>query len=151
MTATAPWPNSTHSAQQVIERLALIPLEVEGGYWAPLHREDGGNAILFLMTPEGFSAMHRLTVTECWTWLAGEAAEMLQLTDRSQTVRLDASNPATLVTPGTWQGCSTTGAWTLVMCWCVPAFTDECFELGNREMLCAEHPQATLRLQELTR
>jgi uncharacterized protein len=145
------WPQADAAVSTVIQRYGLMPLEVEGGYWAPVYRTQIGNAILFLMTPDGFSALHQLSVTECWTWLAGAPATMLQLGPSSAEIVLDAAAPAVLVPPGTWQGTSTSGEWTLVMCWCLPAFTEECFGLGRREDLGVEYPQHLARITELTR
>ncbi len=150
MTVTR-WPEATTSAADVIDAMKLLPLAVEGGYWAPLYRGDEANAIAYLMTPDGFSALHRLTVTEAWTWLAGAPARMLQLDDDAHEIVLDADNPAALVPPGAWQGTQTTGNWTLVMCWCLPAFTDDCFSIGDRAPLIEQYPHHAELIRRLTR
>ncbi len=147
------WPAAQLPVAAVIEQLALQPLPVEGGFWAPAARTEAGSAILFLLTPDGFSALHRLTVAEGWTWLAGAPARMVQLgeTGRVAECELGQDSPAVLVEPGVWQGTATTGAWTLVSCWCVPAYTDECFTAGEREPLLAAYPDAQRQITALTR
>lgn len=147
------WPAANTPAVDVIAALGLEPLAGEGGHWGPVYREEAGNAILFLLTAgaDGFSALHRLTVTESWTWLAGAPASMLLLGSSEREVVLDAGHPGVLVRPGTWQGASTLGDWTLVACWCVPSFTDECFTLGVRAELLAAHPGRAALIDELTR
>ncbi|HOA87995.1 cupin domain-containing protein [Propioniciclava tarda] len=147
------WPDASATPQEVIDRFGLEPLAIEGGWWGTIERTAAGNGIWFLMTPDGagFSALHRLSVTETWTWLAGAPASMLLLSDASRDVTLDAARPGVVVEPGTWQGASTLGEWTLVACWCVPAFTDDCFELGARADLAARHRELAGRITELTR
>ena len=60
------------SAEQVIERFALLPLEGEGGYFSLVQRDEHGNAIYFLMTPGQFSAWHRLKERETWVLIGGD-------------------------------------------------------------------------------
>lgn len=141
------------SANAVIDRLGLAPLAGEGGYWKAGPRTENLNSILFLMTPEGFSAMHLLTVTEGWQWLAGDACRMVQLRPNGTELELELG-PAwtsTIVEAGVWQGAKTSGKWTLVSCWCAPAFTDQCFTLGERESLVQAYPAAKTLIEELTR
>ena len=141
------------SAHEVIKRLGLQPLADEGGFWKAGPRTPNLNSITYLMTPEGFSALHVLTVAEGWQWLAGAACQMLQLRPDGTYVSLELGPawPATVVAPGVWQGSRTTGDWTLVSCWCAPAFTDECFTLGGRDALTAVYPEAAPLIEELTR
>lgn len=141
------------SAESVIDRLGLVELPVEGGYWKTGPRNPMLNSILYLMTPTAFSAMHRLTVAEGWQWLAGDPCHMLQLKPDGTSLDLELGRawPQTIVEPGTWQGCSTDGQWTLVSCWCAPAFTDDCFTLGQRAQLIREYPKVSARIGDLTR
>ena len=56
-----------------------------------------------------------------------------------------------LVRRGTWMGASTLGAWTLLSCWCSPAFRPEHFELGDRDLLTAGYPSYATEIAALTR
>ena len=77
---------------------------------------------------------------------------MLQLhSGRSEKILLDRANSQTLVGIGVWQGAKTLGEWTLISCWCAPAFEYELFELGMREELCALYPEVADLITELTR
>jgi uncharacterized protein len=75
------------SAAAVIARLNLQPLPHEGGYFARTwtsretlpNGRPVGTAIYFLLTPEGFSAMHRVDADELWHFHAGDPVEHLQL------------------------------------------------------------------------
>ena len=56
-----------------------------------------------------------------------------------------------LVRRGTWMGASTLGEWTLLSCWCSPAFRPEHFELGDRTLLTAGYPSYAAEIAALTR
>ena len=61
----------SESADQVIARLKMEPIPEEGAWFVAGPRTQNLNAITVLLTdqPEGFSAMHRLTIDEGWQWL----------------------------------------------------------------------------------
>jgi len=82
------------SAAALIARLNLQPLPHEGGYFArtwtsreTLHNgRPLGTAIYFLLTPDGFSAIHRLDADELWHFHSGDPVEHLQLLPLSETL-----------------------------------------------------------------
>ena len=146
------------SADEVIELLDLAPLPAEGGWFRRTHVDEHAGAIYFLITPEAFSAMHVLTVTEAWHFHAGAPVSMLLL-DSDGSVRetvlgtdLRAGERPQLVVPaGVRQGASTTGAWSLVGTTTAPPYDDDCFTLCSAESLIESWPSATGRIRELTR
>lgn len=141
-------------ADEVKSLFEMQPISDEGAFWAPGTRTREMNSILALVTnrPDGFSALHKLQLTEGWQWLAGAPLEMLQLHDgKSEKIVLDRANSQALVGIGVWQGAKTLGEWTLISCWCAPAFEYELFELGNRDELCALYPEVADLITELTR
>jgi len=143
------------SAEQVIARLRMSPIPEEGAWFVAGPRTQNLNAITVLLTsrPDGFSAMHRLTVDEGWQWLAGAPAALLRLRPGGSGV-LNYVDPTTsqfLVRRGTWMGASTLGDWTLLSCWCSPAFRPEHFELGPRAELTAAYPSYAAEIAALTR
>ncbi|HET9020999.1 MAG TPA: cupin domain-containing protein [Ornithinibacter sp.] len=146
---------TTESADQVISRLGMRPIPEEGAWFAAGPRTQNLNAITVLLTdrPDGFSAMHRLAVDEGWQWLAGAPAALLRLRAGGSGVLnyVDARTSQFLVHKGTWMGASTLGAWTLLSCWCSPAFRPEHFELGRREDLVARYPSYATEIAALTR
>lgn len=146
---------TTRSAAEVIRTLRLEPLENEGAWWAPGPRTKNLSSITVLLTEDdlGFSAMHRLAVDEGWQWLDGAPAVMLRLGARGRG-RLSAIEAATgqvLVKAGEWQGAASLGAWTLLTCWCSPAFSWEHFTLGDRATLQACYPDYAREIEVLTR
>jgi predicted cupin superfamily sugar epimerase len=156
------------TAWDVVRLLKLEPLDQEGGYF----RRTGESAsvltegrrawstIYSLITPEGFSAMHRLKQDEIWCFHAGDSLESLRLrADGSgEWVKLGANLAVgerlqDVATAGTWQGTrlAAGGRWALVTCVVAPEFLWEEFELGSREGLTAGWPQFAKEIHALTR
>ena len=145
----------SESADQVIARLKMEPIPEEGAWFVAGPRTQNHNAITVLLTdqPEGFSAMHRLTIDEGWQWLGGAPAALLRLRPGGSGVLnyVGPMNSQFLVRRGTWMGASTLGDWTLLSCWCSPAFRPEHFELGDRTTLTADYPSDAAEIAALTR
>ena len=111
------------NAAEAISKLNLQPLAGEGGYFALLHRDDFGNAIYFLMTPDQFSAWHILNERETWVHLAGAPVELFTRAENgpSEKHTLDGSQYSVL--PNTWMAARTTGDFSLVLCFLAPPFS----------------------------
>lgn len=135
------------TTEQVVESLGLEYLEGEGCWIKVLWRSDYASAIYALITPEDFSAMHRLVEDEAWTYIAGDPAEILVLhPDGShESVHLGpevgaGQVPHCRIPAHTWQGTLTSGRWTLVTCVLAPAFS--AFELADDETDFTRWPEA---------
>lgn len=148
------WPSDDADPAAVIAQLRLKPLPLEGGFFASTGRTDPLSSILFLLTDahDGFSAFHRLDVTEGWQWLAGAPAEIVVLepADSPRAHRLTRTAPL-IVPAGRWQAATTLGRWTLAACWCAPAYTDDGCTFGQRDGLTADFPAAGDDIRRLTR
>ena len=151
-------PSTELSATQVVDLLGLVPLPHEGGRWAQTWLDGHGSGIYFLMTPDDFSAMHRLASPELWHYYGGAPAEVTLLAPGSSAdIRLlgmdlpAGERPCVAVEPGVWMGAETTGAWTLVGTTMAPPYNDAGFELGDRQQLLRDFPDAGQRLKRLTR
>ena len=123
-------------ARGVIEALGLGYLTGEGCWVSLIWRTEDASAIYALITPEDFSAMHRLDEDEAWTYIAGDPAEIVVLhpdgSHQLVTLGIDIAAgqvPHFRVPRGCWQGTLTLGQWTLVSCVLVPPFTK--FELAT--------------------
>lgn len=164
------------TAQQIIDRLKLVPLTIEGGQYRETYRApvlipaDGlpaeygsdrsaSTAIYYLLTPDTFSAIHRVKSDEVFHFYAGEPVEMLQLhpggTGHMTTIsnNLAAGHEPQLVVPaGIWQGCRLVpgGQWALMGCTVAPGFDYADFELGNRAQLIAAYPLFAELITSLT-
>lgn len=139
------------TAQQVIDHLGLEPLPLEGGYFRrTLSVTPSLSVIFYLLTPESGSRLHRLKADEVWSFLAGDALELLLLQPDGlgKQIKLGSDlnageNLQALVPAGTWQGARMVpgGRWALVTCVCSPEFVPENFELGDEPTLSAAYPR----------
>jgi predicted cupin superfamily sugar epimerase len=149
------------TAREIIERLQLVPLTIEGGYFretyrarlmisaAALFANYGGKrnvstAIYYLLTPETFSAIHRVKSDEVFHFYAGDPVEMLQMgpdgTAKVVVIHNDLAagrEPQVIVPAGVWQGCRLVpgGEWALMGCTVAPGFDYADFELAKRDEL----------------
>jgi predicted cupin superfamily sugar epimerase len=158
-----------HTAEEVARLLQLAPLEPEGGYFRRTAEADlmlpgsdrrAWSVIYFLVTPAGFSALHRLDTDEIWSFLAGDPLESLRLaSDGSGKVVRLGLNPAAGEAPldavraGVWQGTRLRegGRWALVSCVVAPEFRWSDFVLGDRAALTAAFPAFGAEILALTR
>ncbi len=157
-----------YRAADVVALFRLEPLPQEGGFFRRATdtravSPDGQRAysvIYFLLTSDGFSAMHRLKSDEIWCFHAGDPVESLQLAagGSGEWVRLGLNPergefPQTIIHAYTWQGTRLLagGRWALVSCVVAPEFRWEDFELGDRGALAASYPDFSEGIIALTR
>lgn len=158
-----------HTAQEVIRRLNLAPLPTEGGWFrrtaeselrVPGSDRRACSAIYFLVTPEGFSALHRVDAVETWCFHAGDPLELLVLPEggagRLVTLGADLAAGQTwqeMVPARAWQGARLrAGArWGLVSCVVAPEYRPDGFVLGARAELMAAYPGFAAEIAGLTR
>jgi predicted cupin superfamily sugar epimerase len=154
----------TEAARELIATLKLDPLPAEGGFFRQTWRSETSSAILFLLTPAGFSALHRLDREELWHFHAGDPVEHVQLDPRDgrrRITRLGAEvrtglTPQVAVFAGVWQGARldparTAAGYALLGCTVTPPWDDGGFELGGREALAAAFPGERPWIEALTR
>jgi predicted cupin superfamily sugar epimerase len=157
-----------HEAENIIAQLGLQPLPDEGGWfrqtWVSAARLAGGRAatsqIWYLLTAEGFSALHRVDAEEAWIFLAGDPVGHVQLVAADGTVRrTELARPAdgpVIVPAGVWQGARlAAGAgsrgWALLGCTMSPAWDRNGFALGRRGDLARQFPGAADLVRAMTR
>ena len=131
-------------ADEVIRTLGLRPHPEEGGFYRETYRAEqsydpgppfegaraAGTAIFYLLTPDTYSALHRLPGDEIFHFYAGDPVEMLLLhpDGRSEVVVLGSDlrtmRPQHLVPGGVWQGSRLMagGAWALMGTTMAPGF-----------------------------
>jgi hypothetical protein len=157
------------------QTLGLQPLPQEGGYYAEIYRSNIilppniisahsaalplATSIYYLLTPNSFSAMHRLASDEIWHFYLGDPVEMLQLASEGShriTLGTDISNgmcPQVVVPRGTWQGAKLRngGSFALLGATVFPGFDFADFELAKRDELLAAYPDFASQIKELMR
>lgn len=170
-------PDPPVDAQYLKDALGLKPLPEEGGFFVETYRADsrlspaclGGDydgeralstAIYYLLTPDTFSAMHRLRSDEIFHFYLGDPVEMLQLHPNGRIEEIVLGNDIrarhrqqVLVPAGTWQGAVLVdgGSYALLGTTVAPAFEFADFELGDRAKLTSLYPAASKVIARLTR
>jgi predicted cupin superfamily sugar epimerase len=162
------------SADDVIQLLDLKPLPLEGGFFHETYRsadrlsaelpvryrssKHAGTAIYYLLTPETFSAMHRLPTDEIFHHYLGRPVTMLQLgPEGGKLVKLGSDlrrgeRPQLVVPRDMWQGSYLEhGAFALLGTTMAPGYDPSDYEHGDRGQLLAEFPQFADTIRKLTR
>jgi predicted cupin superfamily sugar epimerase len=157
------------TAEELIRFLCLEPLPREGGWYRQTHRSAlqlpadalapryraahaAGTAIYYLLTPDTFSALHRLPTEEVFHFYLGDPVEMLQLgpnpEDGGRLVTLGpdifaGQQVQTVVPAGVWQGSllRAEGAFALLGTTMAPGFDFDDYEAADRAVLSAAFPQ----------
>jgi predicted cupin superfamily sugar epimerase len=164
------------TADTVRSLLNLKPHPEEGGYFRETYRsphtvpknilpegyEDErslATAIYYLLTPDTFSALHRLPTEEIFHFYLGDPVEMLQLlpdgSGRTITLGPDITSGMQLqvvVKKAVWQGsrlCAG-GQFALLGTTMSPGFEPYDYESGQRERLVADYPQFENLIRVLT-
>jgi uncharacterized protein len=134
-------------AQQIITKLQLQPLHMEGGYFRRTHtvrdysregqtiRET--SVIYFLLNPDTYSKIHRLPTSEIYHFYLGDPVELLLLENNGDAKVIQFGNqvlnneqPQVVVPKSCWQGSrlKSGGQFALIGTTMTPAFEDTDFE-----------------------
>ena len=164
------------NAKQLIAKLNLKPLEIEGGYYAETFRSGEkisvdclperykseryiSTAIYYLLTPDTKSRLHRIFSDEIFHFYLGDPVEMLQLRSSGSSNIIYIGNdimagqrPQVLVPGGVWQGSRLVegGELALMGTTVAPGFEFEDYENGKREELTELFPQHKGLIEALT-
>jgi uncharacterized protein len=165
------------TADELIRLLHLQPLPREGGWYRETYRSplqlpadvlaprysaarSGGTAIYYLLTPDTFSALHRLPTDEVFHFYLGDPVEMLQLgptpKDGGRIITLGSDILAgqqvqTVVPADVWQGSVLRpgGTFALMGTTMAPGFDFADYEAADRAALIAAFPDWTERITRL--
>jgi predicted cupin superfamily sugar epimerase len=162
-----------YNSQDIINKLGLVPLPEEGGYYLESFRSkrlvqskelgvrSECTCIYYLITDYSFSALHLVDQDEIFHFYAGSPAEMFQfdLDGKSQIITIgndifNDETPQVIVPHGTWQGTKLKdpkpGAWALLGCTVSPGFEIENFHIKSRAELVSEFPQLETNIIKYT-
>ncbi len=126
------------TAEDYIQALGMVPLEDEGGWFAPIWRSADDktvSAIYYLLKKGERSRWHQLRSNEIWTWHAGGTLEMTlggsgSWPGSERTAQSIGPKSLVGVAPaGEWQTTQVVdGDFALVTCVVAPAFfPEECY------------------------
>lgn len=164
------------TAEQLITALQLQPLPREGGYYRETYRaadrlaaaalpphygqdKSAATAIYYLLTPDTFSALHRLPTDEVFHFYLGGVVRMLQLLPDGDGRELllgpdvlAGQRPQVVVPRGVWQGSVLeSGDFALLGTTMAPGFDFSDYEPGDRAALTARYPRFAALIHRLTR
>jgi len=152
---------------QIISELGLLPLPGEGGYYKETFKSPisiSGNSvppgysgkrslstcIYYLITPDSYSAMHKLPTEEIWHFYLGDPAEQLQLLPNGESRKvklgnniLDGEELQVIVPADTWQATKLIegGKFALFGTTMSPGFEFTDYVAGEKEHLCKMYPK----------
>jgi len=155
----------------------MRPLPQEGGFYVETYRcsekiaqlslpkrytsdRSFGTAILYLLTPETFSALHRVNSDEIFHFYLGDPVTMLQLhpDGASEIITLghdvlNGQNVQVAVPRDSWQGCflNKGGRFALMGTTVTPGFEAADFEPSRRQDLLQRYPGQRDLIIQLTR
>ena len=168
--------NEIMTAQDIIELLDLRSLPKEGGYYRETYRsaeiihsntlpdsynEDRsfGTAIYYLLTPETYSALHKLPTDEIFHFYLGDPVIMLQLhPDKTSDVitlghKINEGQKVQIIVPkGTWQGTflKEGGSFALMGTTMTPGFDFSDYTGGIMESLLQQYPDQKELIKRLS-
>lgn len=167
---------SPMTADAIIKLLNLKPHPAEGGFFRETYRSSDclpagtlprfrsdksvSTCIYYLLTPQTFSAMHRLQTDEIFHFYLGDPVEMLQLlpdgSGRVVTMGHDLAaghTPQLVVEANVWQGSTlrSGGSFALMGTTVSPGFDFSDYETGLRDALVAQYPKFAEQIKRLTR
>lgn len=147
---------------ELIRRYGLQP-HPEGGYFKETYRAEAQvpgvsrsvcTAIYYLLPHGQRSRLHRLDADELWHFYRGDPLTIVELVPgaAAKQTLLSADNPQYLVKANTWFGSMPAqgSTYSFVGCTVSPAFEFAHFELGARDELTAQFPQAHEVIAALT-
>ncbi len=164
------------TADELIRQLGLQPHPKEGGFFRETYRaaeswpasalparyqsaRSASTAIYYLLTPNTYSALHRLQSDELFHFYLGAPVRMLQLepngTGRTIVLGPDlhAGQQLQVIVPrGIWQGSCIEpgGAFALLGCTVAPGFDYADYESGDRQSLLTQYPAFADMIRRLT-
>lgn len=162
--------------QTIIRQLDLKP-HPEGGFYRETYRCDEAiapvglparyttprsfsTAIYYLLTPDSFSAMHRVQSDEVFHFYAGDPVTLLRLhpDGHADTLILGqdfaaGQQPQAVVPRAVWQGLRLVdgGRFALLGATVAPGFDFADFEMGSRDSLTRRYPTSSALITRLTR
>ncbi len=165
------------TADEIINLLELKPLVPEGGFFRRTYCSKlmltpqflpslyQGNrplatAIYYFLTPNTFSAIHKLPSDEGFHFYLGDTVEMLHLypDGTGQIVKIGNDlalglYPQVLAPAGCWQGLRLVsgGSYALLGTTMSPGYDDSDYVEGKREDLIIKYPQFSQLITKLTR
>jgi predicted cupin superfamily sugar epimerase len=156
-----------NTPEEIISRLHLQPLPVEGGYYSETYRSTislpdnkhcCGTSIYYLLHGNNRSDWHQVASDEIWFYHCGSpAVQLLLFPDghwEERVIGNDIANgqvPQSVIPAGVWQAATLldAGSWGLFGAVVFPGFEYFDFTAGDVTELITQYPSASERIRQL--
>ena len=151
--------------EQLIKHFDLTPLPEEGGYFKKVYQakdslklergeRKAGDTIMYLITKDQFSGLHKLLCDEFWHFYAGDPVEQIVFNETEIQERELGNkdflkhSPQSLVPAHYWQATKLKdgGEWALLGTSAFPAYDHADFFMGDISALTSLHPNMKERI-----
>jgi len=162
------------NAEYIINKYNMKPLPNEGGFYSEVYkssldveislsqkyRRKAGSAILYLITQDNYSLLHKLKHDEIFHFYIGDPVQffLIDQDGNSKTTifsnQIDAGGePQLIVRAGVWQGLRLVkgGEFAFMGTNVFPGFEYDDFELGDRKTLIDKYPHLKSDINSFTR
>lgn len=145
------------TVNEIVTALNLIPLPDEGGFYGQTWQTDCSTAIYYLITPESWSAFHRLKSVEVWHFYYGDPIKQLQLFDDGHAevhklgfAPLEGVFPQLITPADVWQTTRLAdgGEWALCGNTMAPPFRESEYIHGDTKNLLKNYPEYEMLIKE---
>lgn len=141
-----------NEVQYLVKTHNLLP-HPEGGFYKETYRSEHSTGIFYLLTKGQKSSLHRITSDEMWHFYGGDSLIIVELTEAGNVKEtlLNKANPQYVVKANVWFGAylPNESAYAFSGCTVAPAFEFKNFEMGNKEKMLKEFPEAKTMIEKL--
>ena len=140
------------SIEELIETHQLLP-HPEGGFYRETYRSACSTGIFYLLSKGQKSSFHRIKSDEMWHFYGGDEISIVEINSNGaiKETFLNKDNPQYVVPANNWFGAylPENSEYAFTGCTVAPAFDFKDFEMGNKEKLLQEFPEAKVMIEKL--
>ena len=162
------------TAEWIINHFGMKPLPEEGGYYVETYRAKEklaaehlptrytgprhfSTAILYLLTPDTYSRLHKVKSDEIFHFYLGDPVQMIQLFPNGKSNIIETGtdiargqHPQVVVPRGTWQGArlKANGKFALLGCTVAPGFEFADYKSADKKKLLKKYPNISHIISE---
>lgn len=141
-----------NQVNELIKTHNLLP-HPEGGFFKETYRSEFSTGIFYLLEKGQKSSFHRIKSDEMWHFYAGDSLSIVEITHAGtvKETRLDKSNPQYVVPANVWFGAYLPdgSSFAFAGCTVAPAFHFADFEMGDKDKMLKDFPQAKEMIERL--
>lgn len=130
----------------------LLP-HPEGGFFKETYRSEFSTGIFYLLLKGQKSSFHKIKSDEMWHFYGGDSISIVEITDSGSVKEtiLNKNNVQYVVPANVWFGAylPDNSEFAFTGCTVAPAFHFSDFEMGNKQLMLQQFPQAKSMIEKL--